>query len=248
LRGYASGRRETRARGRRLPCHNQGVSVEAVIFDFDGLLMDTESTALASWQWEWRQHGLELDVSEFFASHGGDVTDERYARLAGAVGAGFSRETSQARRVAYRERLHRHLGLAAGIAAWLQEAVRLGIRLAVASSSPGEWVRGHLNRVGVLTRFEVLACGDEAPLPKPDPGVYVLALRRLGLPAAAAVAVEDTPHGVAAAQSAGLRCIAIPNRHADLGRFGAADLVLRSAADTDLPAVLRSLRPDMTPL
>ena len=58
------------------------MSIEAVIFDFDWLLMDTESTGLASWQWEWRQHGLELDVAAFFADHGGDVTEERYARLA----------------------------------------------------------------------------------------------------------------------------------------------------------------------
>jgi beta-phosphoglucomutase-like phosphatase (HAD superfamily) len=214
------------------------VPPEAVIFDFDGLLMDTESTGLASWQWEWRQHGLELDVGEFFADHGGDVSEERYARLGAAVGAGFSRELSHARRTAYRERLHLGLGLSAGIGAWLEESGRLGLRLAVASSSPREWVHGHLRRVAVLTRFDVIASGDEVALPKPDPAVYELALRRLGVPADAAVAVEDTPHGVAAARSAGLRCIAIPNPHADPGRFSAADLMLGSAAETSLSQAL----------
>jgi beta-phosphoglucomutase-like phosphatase (HAD superfamily) len=215
------------------------VSAEAVIFDFDGLLMDTESTGLASWQWEWRQHGLELDKSDFFADHGGDVTEQRYARLADAVGAGFSRSASQARRTAYREQLHLGLGLSAGIGDWLDEAGRLGLRLAVASSSPGEWVRGHLDRVAALPRFEAVAGGDEVERPKPDPGVYLLALRKLGLPAAAAVAVEDTPHGVAAAHAAGLRCIAIPNPHADPARFGAADLMLASAAEASLSEALR---------
>lgn len=209
-----------------------------MIFDFDGLLMDTESTGLASWQWEWRQHGLELDVGEFFADHGGDVTEERYARLGAAVGAGFSREVSHARRTAYRERLHLGLGLSAGIGAWLDESGRLGLRLAVASSSPREWVHGHLSRAAVLARFDVIASGDEVAQPKPDPAVYALALRRLGVPADVAVAVEDTPHGVAAAQSAGLRCIAIPNPHADPGRFGAADLMLGSAAETSLSQAL----------
>jgi HAD superfamily hydrolase (TIGR01509 family) len=214
------------------------VSIEAVIFDFDGLLMDTESTGLASWQWEWRQHGLELDVAAFFADHGGDVTEERYARLAAAAGPGFSREVSHARRTAYRERLHLSLGLSAGIGDWLDAAAQLGLRLAVASSSPSAWVHGHLRRVAALPRFEVVAGGDEVALPKPDPGVYRLALRRLGVPAGAAVAVEDTPHGVAAARAAGLLCIAIPNPHADPGRFGAADLVLGSAAESSLSEAL----------
>jgi HAD superfamily hydrolase (TIGR01509 family) len=221
--------------------HTGGVLVQAVIFDFDGLLMDTESTSLESWQWEWRQHGLELDASDFFADHGGDLTRERYARLASAVGPAFSLDVSHARRVAYRELLHQDLSLSAGIAGWLDQAAAAGLRLAVASSSPGDWVRGHLSRAGVLPRFEVLACGDEVAHAKPDPAVYALALRRLGLPAASAVAVEDTPHGVAAAAAAGLRCIAIPNPHADPARFGAADALLASAADAALPAVLRSL-------
>jgi putative hydrolase of the HAD superfamily len=58
------------------------VKAAAVIFDFDGLLMDTESVMLAAWQHEWRQHGLELDVSTFWVNHGGDVTEDRYLRLA----------------------------------------------------------------------------------------------------------------------------------------------------------------------
>jgi HAD superfamily hydrolase (TIGR01509 family) len=211
-----------------------------VICDFDGLLMDTESTGLASWQYEWRQHGLELDVASFFADHGGDVTDERYARLARAAGPAFARDVSHARRTAYRERLDSTLGLSAGIPQWLDAAVSLGIGLAVASSSPRAWVDGHLSRVGVISQFAVLACGDEVSRPKPDPAVYELALSRLGMAAAGAVAVEDSPHGVAAAKAAGLRCIAIPNPHADPAKFGAADLLLASAAQTTLTQALEA--------
>lgn len=218
-----------------------GMPVSAVIFDFDGLLMDTESTGLASWQYEWQQHGLELDASTYFADHGGDVTEERYAKLAAAVGPGYVRADSHARRTAFRERLHVSLGLSAGMPQWLEQAPGLGIRLAIASSSPRKWVCGHLSRVGVLSRFDVVACGDEVARPKPDPGVYELALSRLGVAAAAGVAIEDSPHGVAAAQAAGLRCIAIPNTHADPARFGAADLVLSSAAEIGLAEALRQL-------
>ena len=222
---------------------NVDVAVQAMVFDFDGLLMDTESTGLASWQYEWRQHGLELDVGSFFADHGGDVTEERYAKLAAAVGPGYVRADSHARRTAFRERLHVNLGLSAGMGQWLDQAAGLGIRLAIASSSPRAWVTAHLSRVGVLPRFAVLACGDEVAWPKPDPGVYELAVSRLAVAPADAVAVEDSPHGVAAAQAAGLRCIAIPNPHADPARFGRADLLLSSAAGIGLAGALRLLPP-----
>jgi beta-phosphoglucomutase-like phosphatase (HAD superfamily) len=134
--------------------------IAAVIFDFDGLLMATESTMLASWQYEWRQHGLELDTATFWADHGGDVSQERYRLLAEAVGPPYDRDRSHARRLAYRDRLHADLDLAPGLAGWL-------------------------------------------------------------------------------AQAAGLRCIAIPNPHADPARFGHADLILASAAEVSLAEAIR---------
>jgi HAD superfamily hydrolase (TIGR01509 family) len=218
---------------------NDGVTIEALVFDFDGLLMDTESSALASWQHEWRQHGLELDRSTFFADHGGDVTEERYAALARAVGPTYAREPSHARRLAHRDRLNTGLGLSPGIASWLDRARELRLRLAVASSSPREWVRALLAGAGYLDRFELMACGDEVAQPKPDPGVYLLALQRMDLPAARAIAIEDSPHGVAAAQGAGMRCVAIPNSHTSPARFATADLLLTSAAQIGLDEALR---------
>ncbi len=75
---------------------------KAVVFDFDGLLMDTESSSLKSWEHEWRQWGLELDASTFFVNHGGDITEDRYAQLAAAVGERFDQGLSHRRRVDFR--------------------------------------------------------------------------------------------------------------------------------------------------
>ena len=215
--------------------------LRALIFDFDGLLMDTETTLWQSWVYEWRQHGLELDPDGFFADHGGDVSEQRYAALAAAVGPGFDRALSRARRTAYREELHRTLDLAPGIRAWFGRARELGLRLAVASSSPADWVCGNLARVGLLDRIELMACGNEVTAHKPDPAVYLLALRRLGIGPAEALAFEDTPHGVAAAQAAGLRCVAIPNAFTPLARYAAADLVLTSAATRGLDETISAV-------
>jgi HAD superfamily hydrolase (TIGR01509 family) len=215
--------------------------VRAIIFDFDGLLMDTESTSFLSWQYEWSQWGLTLQVANFFANHGGDVTEDRYAMLAAAVGPRFDRTLSHRRRVAYREKLHEQLDLADGLRGWLHEGASLGLRLAVASSSPLEWLTTHLGRAGVLDTFEILAGGDEVRQHKPAPDVYELALDRLSLSGAAAVAVEDTAHGVAAAHAAGMRCIAIPNPFVTLERVRDADLVLSSASQLRLADALSQL-------
>ncbi|MGI5243428.1 HAD family hydrolase [Dactylosporangium sp. CA-139066] len=215
--------------------------IEALVFDFDGLLMQTESTLLECWRTEWAHHGLDLDVSTFFADHAGDTSEQHYADLAAAVGPGYDRATSHARRIAHRDVLHASLDLAPGMRRWLDEAAALSIPLAVASSSPRAWVEGHLNRCGELSRFTVRAYGDEVPDHKPDPGVYLLALRRLGVPASRAVAFEDTPYGAAAAKAAGLRCVAIPNPYMDRTRFTAADMVLHSAEQQSLASVLSSL-------
>ncbi|WP_250030922.1 HAD family hydrolase [Paractinoplanes maris] len=210
--------------------------IDALVFDFDGLLMDTESTLLESWRFEWRQHGLELAVEGFFADHGGDVNEQRNANLAAAVGGHYDRAASHSRRTAYRDKLHAELEPAPGIRAWIEQAA--GLRLAVASSSPVSWVRDNLSRAGLLEAFDVIAGGNEVAAHKPDPAVYRLALERLGVAPGQAVAFEDTPHGVAAAQAAGLRCVAIPNAYTPASRFAMADLVLTSAADAPLRTVL----------
>jgi putative hydrolase of the HAD superfamily len=216
-------------------------AVRAVVFDFDGLLMDTESTSLLSWQYEWSQWGLTLEVADFFVNHGGDVTEDRYAMLAAAAGPRFDRALSQRRRVAYRDKLHEQLDLAEGLRGWLDEADNLGLRVAVASSSPRRWLTTHLGRAGVLDAFEVLAGGDEVQRHKPAPDVYLLALDRLSLSGAAAVAVEDTAHGVTAAHAAGMRCIAIPNPFVARERVRHADLVLPSASQLGLAEALTQL-------
>jgi HAD superfamily hydrolase (TIGR01509 family) len=215
----------------------------ALIFDFDGLLMDTESTSLESWRYEWQQWGLSLDAATFFAEHGGDLTEQRYADLAAAVGPAYDQSLSDRRRGARRAELNASLDLLPGLRGWLSEARRAGIRLAIASSSPRDWVAGHLSRVGAEREFEAFACGDEVAAPKPAPDVYRLVLAKLGLDGDQGVAVEDTPHGVAAAQAAGLRCVAIPNRFAAPSRFAAADLVLESASQLSLGETLERLRP-----
>ncbi|WP_410788458.1 HAD-IA family hydrolase [Kribbella sp. C-35] len=219
------------------------VEVQAIVFDFDGLLMDTETTMVESWQAEWAHHGLELELDGFWPGHGGDITEDRYAVLAAAVGIGFDRTASHARRVAHRERLHAHLDFRPGIRAWIAAARELGLRVAIASSSPRKWVVGHLERVGAVDLFDHIVTGDEVQTHKPDPAIYELALQRLGVPGSSAIAVEDTPHGVAAAQAADMYAVAVPNPFVTAAAVAEADLVLGSADELLLTDLLLSAAP-----
>jgi HAD superfamily hydrolase (TIGR01509 family) len=215
------------------------VLIEAVVFDFDGLLMDTETTLVASWQAEWRHHGLELDLDDgFWPGHGGDTFESHLAQLAEAVGPSFDAEQSVARRRAYRDDLHRDLDFLPGIRDWIAEARSGGLKVAIASSSDHDWVAGHLARVGALDLFDLVVTGDEVSRHKPDPEIYLLALKRLGLKGEQAVAVEDTAHGTAAAASAGMWTVAIPNPFVSPQAVQHADLVLGSAADLPISEVI----------
>ncbi|WP_328522457.1 HAD-IA family hydrolase [Kribbella sp. NBC_00359] len=240
VRGYLTWCGLTRAEIHRLATRLVPVDVRAVVFDFDGLLMDTETTMVESWRAEWAHHGLELELEEFWPGHGGDITEDRYAVLAAAVGSGFDRAASHARRTAHRDAMHQDLDFRPGIREWVMTARDLGLKVAIASSSPRPWVQGHLERVDAVELFDLVVTGDEVETHKPDPAIYQLALRRLGVPGEEAIAVEDTAHGVAAAQAAGMVAVAIPNPFVDAAAVAAADLVLGSADELLLTELLLS--------
>ncbi len=124
-----------------------------------------------------------------------------------------------------------------GVREYLDDAKARGIRLAIASSSTGDWVVSQLDRLGLTDAFEAVLTGDlhEA---KPSPDLYLAALAALDLPPSGAIAFEDSPHGVTAAKAAGLTCVAVPNPITAVLDFGHADLVLGSLADKPLDELL----------
>ena len=124
----------------------------------------------------------------------------------------------------------------------IAEAKALGLKLGVASSSPRAWVGGHLERLGLIHNFHTVRCRDDADVlvGKPDPAVYLAAMRDLDVAAGEAIALEDSPRGVEAARRAGVFTIAVPNgvtrRMGDAG----ADLTLDSMADMTLEQLIRA--------
>jgi HAD superfamily hydrolase (TIGR01509 family) len=205
------------------------VTISAIVFDFDGLILDTEWSVYRAIDEIYSEHGHQLDLDwwrTIVGTPGGaDWTD----RLEALVGEALDHEHLRERSVHRHHELVEVMQPLPGIVDLIEAAHSEGIRLAVASSSMTRWLERNLTRVGLAGRFEAL-CGRDAAggRGKPDPAVYLAALDAIAVAAGDAVAIEDSPHGVAAAKAAGLACVAVPNRITAPGDFSAADLVVDS--------------------
>lgn len=184
--------------------------VRVLLFDFDGTLVDTESTVLASWHHLYDASGHELELPRWLETVGGDV-DARYDALAELVGDGFDRDAAHALRREHELSLVQALPLRDGLSDVLDRAQERGLVVAVVSSSPAHWVHGHLERLGLLERFAFVVTREDAARAKPHPDLYLAALERLEVDPGHVLVVEDSVNGVAAAHAAGLSAVAVPN-------------------------------------
>lgn len=212
--------------------------MRALIFDFDGLILDTESTDFEAWARLYREHGHELPRERWVETIGtaGGAWDP-VAHLGELIGRDLDSESVRAERRPVRDTLVRELDPLPGVVDWLEAARARGLALAIASSSEADWVVRHLRHVGLDHYFAEIVTADQVERAKPSPDLYQRALAKLEVAADDALALEDSAHGLAAARAAGLRCVAVPGpmtRHLD---FAGAALVLDSLAERTLDSV-----------
>lgn len=124
-----------------------------------------------------------------------------------------------------------------GVAGLLDEARARAVPVGIASSSSGEWVLGYLSRFGLADRFQAVVTRDMVHRPKPDPELYLAACARLDAAPAMSVALEDSVNGVSAALSAGMVCIAVPNRITWDFDLTSAHMVASSLVDLNLERI-----------
>ncbi len=218
--------------------------IRGLIFDFDGLILDTESPEYRSWQEVFREYGCDLALADWAKGIGRGVDDipfDPYAALEVASGQCIDRAAIRARR------RRRYADLVAaevvlpGVEEYMVAAQRRGLVLGVASSSSREWVEGHLTRLGLRPHITALACADDVGRAKPDPAVYRAALALLHLRPDEVIAFEDSPNGLAAAKDAGVLCVAVPNALTVRLPLDHADLRLTSLADMALEELIEAI-------
>lgn len=190
------------------------MALEAILWDFDGLIIDTETGAYETTREIFAEHGVPLDVTWWHGIIGSTDRMHWFDLLQSRVEHPLDREEILARR---NERklaaLHREL-IRPGVVALLDEAAAAGLSLAVASSSSRPWVVPNLERIGLLDRFTAVITSTDLDgdvgRTKPAPDLYLLAADALSVAPSACVAIEDSPNGVAAAKAAGVACLAVP--------------------------------------
>jgi len=212
--------------------------IRALVFDFDGLILDTEGPDLQSWQEVYTALGCTLSFERWAAGIGTLDAFDPYADLEEQLGRPLDRAAIREwRRRRFTELIASQDALP-GVREYIAGARRLGLKLGIASSSPRSWVAGHLARLGLLEPFDCLCCADDVPRVKPDPALYQAALTTLRITSGEAIALEDSPNGVLAARRAGIFCVAVPNVVTARLPLDHADLLVSSLADLPLEQLL----------
>lgn len=216
--------------------------IRALVFDFDGLILDTEVPIFTAWHEQFVAHGCEPVTIEEWAVEIGTIGGldmeallvERSAKTVDLVAA-------QQHRRARRDELLAAETVRPGVHAWIADARQRSWPIAIASSSDREWVEMHLERLGVRDSFDAVCCAGGACAAKPEPDVYLTACESVGVEPRAALAIEDSPHGITAAKRAGLWCVAVPNAITAQLDTSHADVVLPSLAAATIDDVVAQL-------
>lgn len=206
--------------------------LECIIFDLDGLLVDSEPLQFQSYVQAFRQFGVTLDMDGWVDWHTAEASVKRWIQ---SLGLDLdAEEVRDAKKAIYDQIIDEQMALKPGAKFIVDELVGR-YRLAVASGSRPESIRRCLDKFSMTDCFELLVSGTEVVRSKPYPDVYTEVLRRLGTCARNSIALEDSPAGLRAANAAGIKCIVCPDsfmpRHDSA--FDQASLVVDSLNEID---------------
>src|SRR5687767_5206810 len=213
--------------------------IKALIFDFDGLILDTESPEFQAWQEVFSAHGHELRADLWADLIGRPrIYFDMHAHFKELNGPRTDLDALRKDRRARVMQLVLEQPILPGVTNYLTEAKEMGLKIGLASSSGGDYVRGHLRRLELFDYFHVTKCFEDTELHKPNPEPYLSVLDAMGVSPSEAIAFEDSPNGIAAARAAGIYCVAVPNPMTQCLSLDQADLCFKSLAVEPLPQLL----------
>lgn len=198
--------------------------MRAVIFDFDGLIIDTETPAFEAWCEIYQDNGVELKKEDWV-----QVVGTTYSRfhpvdhLNTLTGKSFDRDELTVLKEKRKAEICANMPILPGVVDRIEEARELGWAIGLASTSTSEWVESHLRRVDLFKFFPHRITRETVTNVKPHPEPYLKIMERLGVQPSDSLVLEDSLNGVKAAKAAGARCVAIPNSITSILDFSEAD-------------------------
>ncbi len=217
--------------------------IKALLFDFDGLIMDTETPQVRAWEMIFAEQGvqfpLDIWVNDVVGSTSANFNPADY--LSTATGRTYNLEALLEQARSNELETRSKLGALPGVLDIIADAKRLDLQLAIASSSPHRWVDGYLKQLDLSTTFDAIVCREDAQAVKPAPDIFLTALSALGVKAAEALIFEDSPNGILAANRAGVRVVAVPNLITKHASLAGADMVLGSLEELTLEEIIDKL-------
>lgn len=216
--------------------------ISGIIFDFDGLILETEEPIFMSYQELYKQYGRQLTLEDWAHVIGLSPEESNpLDELDRLVGNPFRRREAELFLAERQRALLEEQKVMPGIPAYLDSARKMGLKTAIASSSSHSWVDEHLERLGLEEYFDTVCCSDDVNYAKPDPELYHLALERLELTPREAFVLEDSPNGILAARRAGLFCVAVPTPLTGQLSLEKADMIMGSLAETSLADLIHQV-------
>lgn len=216
------------------------MTIKALVFDFDGLILDTETPEYEAWQQVYREYGTELELADWLLCVG--TSQEAFNpldHLKSRVHATLDdRDILNRQKALFLENMQAQTPMP-GVTDYIATAEKMGLKLAIASSSPRDWVTGFMKKLQLLSSFTTICTRDDVEIVKPDPALYQCAVQQLGVEPSEAIAFEDSLNGLRSAKAAGLYCVVIPNSVTRQLEFPQADRLITSMADLSLGDLMK---------
>lgn len=186
--------------------------VKGVVFDFDGLILDTETPEYQSWKEVYQEFGANLSLDVWSGWIGSDASGfDPYDYLEECIGKTINRNEVRSLRRGKYKLMTENTDLRLGVRDYIRTSKDMGLQIGLASSSSRDWVIPYLERFDLLSSFDCIRVRDDVRYSKPDPELYIQVMECLKVSSSCSIAFEDSPNGALAAKRAGMICVIVPN-------------------------------------
>lgn len=219
------------------------MTIKGFILDFDGLIIDTEMVGCRSWAKVFNQYGFPFTIEDWKKAIGTGPSAYDPAQHLSELTHGLVDARSLAEKTwSLIRKINETEPMLPGVLEFLKASQKIGIPMAVASSSDHDWVEELLKKHDIRKYFSAVCTRDDVIKVKPEPELYLLAASKIGVHPSEAIAFEDSPSGLKAAKAAGILCIVIPNAITESMDLSLADRITSSFLELDPEQLLNTYK------